>query len=216
MSDLARHLWALDAVHVDFADQFRLPHARPTPIFVDTRRVIFEPGVRADFVRALAALIGYRTNGRAVDVVAGDETAGIPLGAWLAEEMRARFVYVRKSAKRHGLPNLIEGGRVEGLTVALVTDLVHVGETLVPGIMGLKSAGADVLGVFAVVGRAPFADYQPYAEFGVRLDYLLHLKDIIETGFILGKFNELDRKRLHDYLEAAKEDSAYRVSFAAP
>jgi orotate phosphoribosyltransferase len=208
--DLARHLWNLNAIHINFDTPFRTPHTRPTPIFVDSRRIFFEPPVRQDFVQALANLIAEATGGHGVDVVASDETAGIPLGAWLAERLTAHFVYIRKSAKSHGLPNLIEGGPVAGRAVALVTDLVHVGETLVPGIANIQSNGATLLGVFAVVGRAPFADYQPYAQFGVRLNYLLHLTDIIETGFNLGRIGDLERKRLLIYLGESKQDPAYR------
>jgi orotate phosphoribosyltransferase len=210
MSEIALHLWTLNAVHINFDEQFRTPHTTPTPIFVDTRRVIFEPHLRHGFVEALARLIATQAEGRSVDVVAGDETAGIPFGAWVAERMRARFVYVRKSAKLHGLPNLVEGGPVSGLNVALVTDLVHVGETLIPGIKSIQQMGGTVSGVFAVVCRAPFADYQPYLKYGVRLHYLLHLTDIIEAGFVLGKINELDRGNLLHYLEAIKDDSVYR------
>jgi orotate phosphoribosyltransferase len=210
MSDIAKHLWTLNAVHIDFEKQFRTPHTQPTPIFVDTRRVIFEPHVRNDFVGALASSIAANAGGRSVDVVAGDETAGIPFGAWVAERMQTRFVYVRKSAKLHGLPNLVEGGPVSGLNVAFVTDLVHVGETLVPGIKSIQETGGTVLAVFAVVVRAPFTDYQPYLKFGVPLHHLLRLTDIIEAGFMLGKISELDRTNLLHYLEAIKDDSVYR------
>lgn len=60
---------------------------------------------------------------------------------------------VRKEAKAHGTGRLIEGNLVEGMDVVVVEDVVTTGESALRAIRSVLEAGANVLGVLAVVDR---------------------------------------------------------------
>lgn len=211
-ADLAAVLWDLRAVHVNFESPFVLPHAEPSPLFVDVRKTFFDFAIRRQFVEALRRLVEREVDSSNVDAFAGDETAGIPLAAWLADMTGKRFVYVRKRNNTHGLQQLIEGGDLAGQRVAFVTDLVNIGATLVPGLTALHEARASVCGVYSIVSRAPLLDYQPYAHLGISLSSLVPIREIVSRGVTLGHISPDVGTRLFDSIEHAKTINAYFTS----
>lgn len=60
---------------------------------------------------------------------------------------------VRKEAKGHGAGRLIEGGFAEGMNVVVVEDVITSGESALRALHAVRTAGATVLGVLAVVDR---------------------------------------------------------------
>lgn len=60
---------------------------------------------------------------------------------------------VRKETKAHGTGRLIEGAELAGRTVVVVEDVITTGESSVRAIDAVTAAGAEVLGVLAVVDR---------------------------------------------------------------
>ena len=119
---IALYLWELEAVRVQPDEPFRLASGNHSPIYVNCRRVISEPGFMQLF-RAAGLLICQRRD-IAVDVVAGGETAGIPFAAYLAQALAAPMVYVRKRAKGYGMAGRVEGEAPAGSRVLLVEDLI--------------------------------------------------------------------------------------------
>jgi orotate phosphoribosyltransferase len=64
-----------------------------------------------------------------------------------------RAFTVRKQAKTHGIGNLIEGPFRSGDKVVVVEDVVTTGKSALQAIDAVVQAGANVLGVLAVVNR---------------------------------------------------------------
>lgn len=60
---------------------------------------------------------------------------------------------VRKDAKEHGTGRLIEGNLAAGAAVVIVEDVITTGESALRAIRAVENAGAQVLGVLAVVDR---------------------------------------------------------------
>ena len=135
-------LWELGAVRVRPDEPFRLASGNSSPIYVNCRRVISEPGFMQLFSAAATAICGRR--GVAVDAVAGGETAGIPFAAYLARALARPMVYVRKKAKGHGLAARVEGHLEEGSRVLLVEDLITDGGSKLGFLDALAAAGGEV------------------------------------------------------------------------
>ena len=205
---IAQSLWDIGAVHVRFDDPVRLPHAQPSPIFIDTRRVFSHPVHRRRIVESLIRAI-QPPGGERIKVVIGDETAGIPLAAWVADRLNVALVYVRKAPKGHGLPNLVEGGDVDDRAGVLVTDLVNVGESILPGLRQIQKRQGRIEQVIAVVKRSPNPDYQPYAPMGIELSGLTHVRDVIAAGRDGGHISKQIADRLHAYIESAASEQVY-------
>lgn len=84
------------------------------------------------------------------DVIAGVATGGIALGALVAQEMGLPFVYVRPSAKGHGLQNQVEGHIEEGQSVVVIEDLISTGSSSLKAVEALKDAKCNVKGLVAI------------------------------------------------------------------
>ena len=60
---------------------------------------------------------------------------------------------VRKEAKEHGRGRLIEGADLDGARVVVIEDVITTGGSALRAIASVRDAGAEVIGVLAVVDR---------------------------------------------------------------
>jgi len=119
-----------------------------SPIYVDNRRLPYEPQAWHIIIDALRELIIQRN--LVFDVIAGIETAGIPHSAALAYSMRRPSVFVRKQAKDHGTKRRVEGGEVAGKRVLLIEDLITTGGSSLSGVEALRDDGALIVPCLAI------------------------------------------------------------------
>jgi orotate phosphoribosyltransferase len=94
------------------------------------------------------------------EAVGGVELGGCPLASAvsLVSFQRGRplnALYVRKAKKDHGTTKLVEGDKSlkPGLRVALLEDVVTTGGSSLKAVASLKEAGAEVVGIVALVDR---------------------------------------------------------------
>lgn len=105
--------WLIDIGAVNFrADPpFEFTSGRHSPIYVDVRRICGETRCRNEITMMACNLIYREIGAQAFSVVAGGETAGIPIAAWIADRLHKPMCYVRKTPKGFG-----RGGQIEGLS----------------------------------------------------------------------------------------------------
>src|SRR5258708_13004227 len=70
-----------------------------SPVYIDCRKLIFYPRIRAQLVDFAATTLARDVGFEQFDVVAGGETAGIPYAACLADRLGLPMHYVRKKPK---------------------------------------------------------------------------------------------------------------------
>jgi orotate phosphoribosyltransferase len=94
------------------------------------------------------------------EAVAGVELGGCPLASAVSLLSFQRgnplpALYVRKDAKDHGTKKLVEGDKSlkDGLQVVVLEDVVTTGGSTLKAVDKLKSVGANVIGVIAIVDR---------------------------------------------------------------
>lgn len=144
---VAEFLLQVKAVKLQPNQPFTWASGWNSPIYCDNRVTLSYPNIRT-FIRqsySEAILQGFGKP----DVIAGVATGGIPQGALVAQELGLPFIYVRNSAKEHGMGNQVEGHFVEGQKVVLVEDLISTGGSSIKAIDALRSAGLDVKGLIA-------------------------------------------------------------------
>lgn len=136
--------FALDAgaVKFDFENGFPFVSGIQAPIYVDTRKIFFEPSIRERVVAALQQKV--EESKISFDIVAGVESGAIAPAALLASVFKKRFVYIKKKPKDHGLKRMIECGDVLGSQVLLVEDLVSTGLSSLNGAQVIKDAGGEI------------------------------------------------------------------------
>ena len=133
---------------------FVLSSGKKSRFYVDKYLFSTEPGL----LRVLANEISTRLPA-GTERLAGVELGAVPLVVAAALHSDLPYGIVRKSAKEYGTGNRIEGRPVRaGEKVALIEDVVTTGTQVVRAAAVLEEAGAEVLGIVAVLDRREEAD----------------------------------------------------------
>jgi len=140
----------------------------------ERRRVILASGRESDFFidckQTMLMAEGHALVGELMfdllselptcEAVGGVELGGCPLASAvsLVSFQRGRplnALYVRKAKKDHGTTKLVEGDKSlkPGLKVALLEDVVTTGGSSLKAVESLRAAGAEVVGIVALVDR---------------------------------------------------------------
>ncbi len=186
------------AVHFNAREPFTHASGRSSPTYVDCRRLISFPEIRAPLMDAMAAQA--RAAGP-FDVVAGGETAGIPFAAWVAERMGLPMAYVRKKPKGYGRNARIEGVVEPGRNVLLVEDLATDGGSKLSFVQALREAGATChhAAVIFAYGIFPDMERRLGAE-GLSLHALCTWWDVLAEARARGTFDEATLAAVEAYL----------------
>lgn len=119
-----------------------------SPIYCDNRQTLSYPQVRRQIALQLSNLVKkYYPDAK---VIAGVATAAIAHGILVAEELGLPFVYVRSSAKGHGMGNQIEGRIIPGEKTVVIEDLVSTGKSSLAAVTALREAGFEVEGMLSI------------------------------------------------------------------
>jgi orotate phosphoribosyltransferase len=139
--ELAEGLLETKSVSVNIEKPFHLSSGRLSPVYVDCRRLISFPKLRAVIVRESEKIARDEIGLNTLDVIAGGETAGIPYAAFLAMALDKPMVYVRSEPKSHGRGKQVEGVIPPGARVLLVEDLITDGSNKLNFKRGIEEAG---------------------------------------------------------------------------
>jgi orotate phosphoribosyltransferase len=198
---IALELWNQTAVAVNVRQPYQLASGNYSPIYIDCRKLLHSLAF-ADFFAGLTKIICDRYRIR-FDVVAGGETAGIPLAAFVARSMNVPMIYVRRRAKAHGTASRVEGQLSPGERVLLVEDLVTDGASKVDFIEAVRDAGGEIGDVLVVLDRL-----QGGAEALSGMDIHLHattdINVVLEQGMAAGVHPPDVFEIIRDYLANAE------------
>ena len=135
-------LLEIDAITFNAKDPFTHASGKKAPTYVDCRKLISFPRIRATLMDFLSVTIMREAGFEAFDNIAGGETAGIPFGALVAERLGLPMTYVRKKPKGYGKNARIEGVMKEGQRVLLVEDLTTDGGSKLSFVDAIRVTGA--------------------------------------------------------------------------
>ena len=145
---VAEFLLQIKAVKLQPNNPFTWASGWNSPIYCDNRITLSYPSIRT-FIRQTYTDAVLEYFGKP-DVIAGVATGGIALGALVAQELGLPFIYIRSSAKGHGMGNLIEGHFEKGQKVVVIEDLISTGGSSIKAVEALKDAEMDVKGLVAI------------------------------------------------------------------
>lgn len=184
--NVASHLLQIKAIKLEPAHPFTWASGWKSPIYCDNRKTLSYPEVRSYIKEQFAALI--KAKYPKAEVIAGVATGAIAQGVLVAQELGLPFIYVRSSAKGHGLENLIEGEYKAGQKVVVIEDLISTGGSSLQAVEALRNAGCDVLGMTAIFtyGFQKAADNFKAAgcELSTLSDYNAMIDLAVKTGYI--------------------------------
>ncbi|MGB0850373.1 MAG: orotate phosphoribosyltransferase, partial [Bacteroidia bacterium] len=85
-----------------------------------------------------------------VDTIVGVATAGIAMGALIADELGLSYAYCRPKPKEHGLKRQLEGRVEEGAKIVVLEDLISTGGSSLKVVEYMRAEGFNILGMAAI------------------------------------------------------------------
>jgi orotate phosphoribosyltransferase len=178
-------------------EPFRLPSGWATPVYMDCRRLISFPEVRralvghaVDALKAQGCLAGVAS-------VAGGESSGIALAAWIADALNLPMQYVRKRAAGS---RQVEGVVRSGERVVLVDDMMAAGASKINFAQALRAAGAEVHDVLVLFDYKMFGANSMLAALGLKVHALATWHDIRAVAVRRGDLATEAIAELDDFL----------------
>jgi orotate phosphoribosyltransferase len=193
----------IEAVHFNADDPYIFTSGWASPVYVDCRKLISFPRQRREIIQLAAEEIDRSIGRTHFALVAGGETAGIPLAAWIAEYFFLPMIYVRKNPKGFGRMNQIEGMLDPGSRAILVEDLTTDGKSKINFCNALRRAGAQVDEAVVIFYYGVYPDAERNLdEAAVTLHALTDWRTTLEVARAIGYFEPKQADVVEEFLEA--------------
>ena len=202
----ARMLLEIKAVHFNADEPFVLASGKPSPTYIDCRKLISFPRIRSTLMDFLTVTVMRNAGFEAFDNVAGGETAGIPFGAWVAERMALPMTYVRKKPKGYGRNARIEGDMSEGQRVLLVEDLTTDGGSKISFVDAIRATAATCAHTAVIFYYGIFPQTEKtLGDHGVTLHHLCTWWDVLAEARAQGAFDSKTLREVEIFLKSPEE-----------
>ena len=202
----ARMLLEIKAVHFNADEPFVLASGKPSPTYIDCRKLISFPRIRSTLMDFLTVTVMRNAGFEEFDNVAGGETAGIPFGAWVAERMALPMTYVRKKSKGYGRNARIEGDMSEGQRVLLVEDLTTDGGSKISFVDAIRETGATCAHTAVIFYYGIFPQTEKtLGDHGVTLHHLCTWWDVLAEARAQGAFDSKTLREVEIFLKSPEE-----------
>ena len=136
------------------------------------------------------------------DVVAGAETAGIPLSTAISLKTGIPMIYVRKRPKTYGTMDLVEGILEKGKKVVLVDDMATNAYSKLKFVEGIKHAGGIIEDVVIVLDREQ-GGIEALGKENIKLHSLITLRELLDY---MKDNNMIDDGKLNEILLYLKQN----------
>ncbi|MDR1121611.1 MAG: orotate phosphoribosyltransferase [Dysgonamonadaceae bacterium] len=197
---ISYYLLQSKAIKLEPANSFTWASGWKSPVYCDHRRTLGFPEIRTIIRDSLVCTIRKYYPG--AEVIAGVATGAIAQGALVADAMGLPFIYVRSSAKGHGLGNQVEGYLEPGKKVAVVEDLISTGGSSLAAVEALRRMGNPVLGMVAIFTYAFPLAVENFAHAGCELHALTDYNELLQLALESGYIREEQLDLLKQWREA--------------
>ena len=194
---VAKNLLDIKAIKLQPSNPFTWASGWHSPMYCDNRKTLSYPSSRNLIKIEIARLV--RENYPEVEVIAGVATGAIAQGAMVAEELGLPFVYVRSSAKDHGLGNLIEGDLKPGQKVLVIEDLISTGGSSLKAVEAVRANGNEVLGMIAIFTYGFPVATEAFEKANVNLMTLSNYNALLEVALGCGYIKDAELEELKEW-----------------
>ena len=208
----AQMLLEIKAVDFRPEDPFTLSSGLPSPTYVDCRKLISFPRIRATLMDFMAVTVMRDAGFEAFDNIAGGETAGMPFGALIAERLALPMTYVRKKPKGYGRNARIEGVMSEGQRVLLVEDMTTDGGSKLSFVDAIRETGATCAHTAVIFYYDIFPETtKTLGDHGVQLHHLCTWWDVLAQARRGDYFDTATLDAVETFLKAPRDWQAART-----
>lgn len=129
----------------------------------------------------------------------GVATAGIALGALVADELNLPYAYCRPKPKEHGLKNQLEGRLAPGAKIVVVEDLISTGGSSIKVVEYLREEGYDVIGMGAIFTYGFKQAVENFKEANCEFFTLSNYSDLIKKALAIGYMQKEEIEELENW-----------------
>lgn len=145
---IAKILLETRAIKLSPDQPFKWSSGWNSPIYCDNRTVLSFANYRREIKEMLSEKI--KQHYPETDTIIGVATAGIAMGALIADELNLSYAYCRPEPKSHGLKRQLEGRVAPDAKIVVLEDLISTGGSSLKVVDYLRSEGYDILGMAAI------------------------------------------------------------------
>lgn len=145
---IAKILLETRAIKLSPDQPFKWSSGWNSPIYCDNRTVLSFAHYRKEIKEMLSEKI--KQHYPETDTIIGVATAGIAMGALIADELNLSYAYCRPEPKSHGLKRQLEGRVAPDSKIVVLEDLISTGGSSLKVVDYLRSEGYDILGMAAI------------------------------------------------------------------
>jgi orotate phosphoribosyltransferase len=185
-SKIAEYLLQTEAVKLNLSEPFTWSSGWKSPIYCDNRVTLSYSEIRTFIKKAFAEKIKHLYP--ECTALVGVATAGIAIGALIADELDIAFAYCRPEPKKHGLKNQLEGRLPDDAKIVVIEDLISTGGSSLKVVDFLRAEGHNILGLGAIFTyQIPVAKQnfeQSACEYFTLSNYGELIKTASRTGYV--------------------------------
>jgi len=194
---IASNLLQIGAIKFNFQTPFTWTSGMKSPVYCDNRLTLSYVDARNLIKDAYIEAI--RENFPETELIAGVATGAIAQGALVADKLGLSFVYVRDKAKGCGLEKTIEGALKKGEKTVIIEDLISTGGSSLKVMKELQNAGADILGMIAILSyELPMAE-KNFRENNCKLYTLSNFSTLLDVALEKGYITKEEANKLHKW-----------------
>ena len=199
--EISKTLLKINAFSVNIKEPFRFVSGILSPIYIDCRRLISFPEERKIIINNAADIVKKDIGLENLDVIAGGETAGIPLAAWLADKLNMPMIYVRKKPKGYGKQKQTEGVLNRGQKVLLFEDMMTTGGSKINFYNGITNDGGVMEHCLVIFNYGYEEAKKTLKENNVQLHNMTNLETVLKVGKAEGYFTDEELKEVKEWFK---------------
>lgn len=178
--------------------EFKLTSGGLSPYYVDLRILISRPRLFERLVDSYIEKI--RSIGDDFDIVAGVETAGIPIATLISHKTGIPMVYARSMERGHGTGRMVEGELREGSRVVIVDDVLTTGRSIENAAKTIRTAGGKVAYALVFLDRLQNG-VKKLREMGITTYSVTDIKIFLKVLFDNKLIQDSEYERIMRYVE---------------
>ena len=194
-------LMKINAFTVNTKEPFKFVSGILSPIYLDCRRLISFPKERKIIIDNAVDVVKNEIGLENIDVVAGGETAGIPLASWLSDRLSMPMIYVRKKPKGHGKQSQTEGVLKPGQRVVLFEDMMSKGGSSLNFFNGIKNDGGTMKHCLVIFEYGYEGARRSLRDNGIKLHAMSDLDSVLDIGRKIGYFKDEEIKEVKEWFK---------------